>query len=228
MKKILFTFLILTGIASAQITFPSGFDIASPEPIDVRFSVADITARNAIANLYDGLLVFVQSDSVVYYYHNGAWNPVQSNLAASTADSITTHRTALNTHTGQISVLDTGKVGTTGIESIWGVKNFQDSVHFAKVSIDSLTIVATDTMYTPADSTIDFSHLVKAVFQGRTVPDNLDTLDLTAYGFTANPTILPYYDNAWQFKVESLSTTQAIIRPIAGYGTTYSFMIMRN
>ena len=74
MKKILFTILVWTGVLSAQITFPSGFDVVSPEPIDTRFIVADSTARVNLANVYQGLRVFQESDSTFWYYGGTAFH----------------------------------------------------------------------------------------------------------------------------------------------------------
>ena len=68
MKKILFIMLVSAYSLSAQVTFPSGFDIVSPEPIDTKFIVADSTARVNLANVYQGLRVFQESDSTFWYY----------------------------------------------------------------------------------------------------------------------------------------------------------------
>ena len=51
----------------------TGFNVATPGPIDERTTVETIEARDTIANKYDGLIVYVEATQKVYVFKNGTW-----------------------------------------------------------------------------------------------------------------------------------------------------------
>jgi len=59
-----------------SINVVSGFDLGAAVPVDTRYVVANIDARNAhVTNgrAYPGMLVYVESDATIYKYTGSAW-----------------------------------------------------------------------------------------------------------------------------------------------------------
>ena len=52
------------------ITLGSNFDLGASLPLDSRTVVADITARDALSAVYEGMLVYVESEELLYIYNS--------------------------------------------------------------------------------------------------------------------------------------------------------------
>lgn len=70
---------------AGDIPLSFNFEVSAAKPIDARFQVADITARDAIAFKYAGLVTKVISTGLRYEWDGSAWNEVGGGTALSDA-----------------------------------------------------------------------------------------------------------------------------------------------
>ena len=94
-----------------SITLGSNFSLGAGLPLDSRYVVADITARDAITAVYEGLLVYVVSDGQYYKYNSSAaWEVFSS---GSGGGSLSTYYSeSVETLDGsEFSCLDGGVIG---------------------------------------------------------------------------------------------------------------------
>ncbi len=76
-KLRLILFILLAAISidvASQIEIGTNFDLIAPLPIDMRMTVNDIAQRDTILWRYEGLSVYVESDSMNYQLQNGTTN----------------------------------------------------------------------------------------------------------------------------------------------------------
>ncbi len=77
---ILLVFISIVGVSQIQVG--TNFDIFADAPIDTRLSVVDISTRNALIWRYEGLIVYVEADSVNYQLQgdttNADWYAISS------------------------------------------------------------------------------------------------------------------------------------------------------
>ena len=66
-----------------MIPISANFDVLTSLPIDGRTTAVDIAARNAITWTYNGLICFVESESINYQYISGNWQLLSSTDAVS-------------------------------------------------------------------------------------------------------------------------------------------------
>lgn len=60
---------------TAGIRIPAPFDLGTPQPLDVRYTVSTVKDLEGIINKYDGLITYVKEDHTHYKYNekNGSW-----------------------------------------------------------------------------------------------------------------------------------------------------------
>ena len=109
-----------------DIKISNNFGLNASKPIDSRFVVADITARDAISFKYAGLKVYVESTGLYYFWNGTAWVDFASSGGGSEVSETFSLATGVvisgdNTDTGfTVTINVTGRISViiNGINTI--------------------------------------------------------------------------------------------------------------